>query len=477
MPTDLYTEKKQRLKYVASDFVAVSVAFLFFNLYRYETLPEIYVGTQGFKNYLGQSVLIYEQASVPFFSLALFWLSGYYNRPLNKSRLQELITTFFSVLCLAFMIFVMLLSGDGQESKIFEPLSIIIIFLIFFTFVYFGRLMITSVSIRHFRKNRIPANILIVGCSEKAVSTARQMQQSDSFREYNVEGFIRIPGENNKLGNMTEKVWEIDDLEVLCSGKKIGLVVISPEKRNETAVVRIIERLLEKNLSVKIASDTFSVVTAGISMNDIMANPYIGLTTPRMNDFSRNLKLSFDYLISMLLLVILSPLLLLSMLIIRITSPGPAVFRQERIGKNNRPFIMYKLRSMKTDAENDKPLLSSENDRRITRFGRTLRKYHIDEIPQFWNVLKGDMSIVGPRPERKYYIDKIKKEAPYYCLLSQVKPGITSWGMVKYGYASDVSQMIERSRYDLIYLNNMSISVDLKIMIYTVRAILTGTGK
>lgn len=276
---------------------------------------------------------------------------------------------------------------------------------------------------------------------------------------------------------MTEKVWEIDDLEVLCSGKKIGLVVISPEKRNETAVVRIIERLLEKNLSVKIASDTFSVVTAGISMNDIMANPYIGLTTPRMNDFSRNLKLSFDYLISMLLLVILSPLLLLSMLIIRITSPGPAVFRQERIGKNNRPFIMYKLRSMKTDAENDKPLLSSENDRRITRFGRTLRKYHIDEIPQFWNVLKGDMSIVGPRPERKYYIDKIKKEAPYYCLLSQVKPGITSWGMVKYGYASDVSQMIERSRYDLIYLNNMSISVDLKIMIYTVRAILTGTGK
>lgn len=132
---------------------------------------------------------------------------------------------------------------------------------------------------------------------------------------------------------------------------------------------------------------------------------------------------------------------------------------------------------MKTDAENDKPLLSSENDRRITRFGRTLRKYHIDEIPQFWNVLKGDMSIVGPRPERKYYIDKIKKEAPYYCLLSQVKPGITSWGMVKYGYASDVSQMIERSRYDLIYLNNMSISVDLKIMIYTVRAILTGTGK
>lgn len=138
--------------------------------------------------------------------------------------------------------------------------------------------------------------------------------------------------------------------------------------------------------------------------------------------------------------------------------------------------MIYKFRTMYTDAEKNGPELSSEGDSRITEIGRIMRKYRLDELPQFWNVLKGDMSIVGPRPEREYYIEKIRRYAPYYSLVFQVKPGITSWGMVKFGYASSIRQMVERTKFDLIYITNMSIALDIKIMIYTVRTIFRGAG-
>ena len=151
-------------------------------------------------------------------------------------------------------------------------------------------------------------------------------------------------------------------------------------------------------------------------------------------------------------------------------------FSQERIGYRGRPFRIYKFRTMYVDAEERGPLLASENDRRITPFGRVMRKYRLDELPQFWNVLKGDMSLVGPRPERKYFIDRIVRKAPYYYLLHNVRPGITSLGMVKYGYAENVEQMVERLKYDILYYENMSLLLDLTILIYTVKTVFTGKG-
>ena len=153
------------------------------------------------------------------------------------------------------------------------------------------------------------------------------------------------------------------------------------------------------------------------------------------------------------------------------------IYRQRRIGIHHKPFTIYKFRTMRTDAEAAGPQLSGENDPRVTKVGRVMRKYRIDELPQFWNVLKGDMSLVGPRPEREYFIRQIVKEAPYYTLVHQVRPGITSWGMVKYGYASTVGQMVERTRFDLIYLSNMSTMVDIKILIHTLKTVMTGKGK
>ena len=163
-------------------------------------------------------------------------------------------------------------------------------------------------------------------------------------------------------------------------------------------------------------------------------------------------------------------------LAVRFSSKGPVFYSQERIGLHQKPFTIYKFRTMIVDSEPTGPRLSEADDPRITKTGRWMRKYRLDELPQFWNVLKGEMSIVGPRPERKYFISEIVKKAPYYALVCQVRPGITSWGMVKYGYASNVDQMVERTQFDLIYMSNMSLSVDCKILIYTIKTVVTGRG-
>ena len=268
-----------------------------------------------------------------------------------------------------------------------------------------------------------------------------------------------------------------DRVEKVCAENAVDQIILAPEKRSDKSVMALLDRLFPLGKPVKIAPDTLSFVTSGIQMNDILGVPLIDLTSPRMSDFQKNVKRLFDITASSLIMIILSPLLLWIALMVKFGSKGPVIYSQERIGRHQKPFMIYKFRSMRTDAEKEGPQLSKDNDPRITPFGRVMRKYRLDELPQFWNVIRGDMSIVGPRPEREFYIRQIMKEAPYYCLVFQVRPGITSWGMVKYGYASTIRQMVSRSRFDLIYLNNMSLQTDAKIMIHTVKTIIGGEGK
>ncbi|MDE7509110.1 MAG: exopolysaccharide biosynthesis polyprenyl glycosylphosphotransferase, partial [Muribaculaceae bacterium] len=227
---------------------------------------------------------------------------------------------------------------------------------------------------------------------------------------------------------------------------------------------------------VRIAPTSMSYLTSAIRLGDIIGEPFIDLTSPSMNEWQKNVKRVLDVALSSIAMLLLSPLYLVLAIAVKRSSPGPVIYRQQRIGYRQEPFDILKFRSMRIDAEADGPRLSADDDPRVTPVGRIMRKYRLDELPQFWNVLKGEMSLVGPRPEREYFIRRIVKEAPYYTLLHQVKPGVTSWGMVKYGYARSVEEMVERARYDLIYLSNMSVAVDFKILLHTIKTVVSGRG-
>ncbi|MCU0460965.1 MAG: sugar transferase [Bacteroidales bacterium] len=205
-------------------------------------------------------------------------------------------------------------------------------------------------------------------------------------------------------------------------------------------------------------------------------NTNINFKADRKNLLYKSIKQIFDFCFAFISLLALSPFLLLLALLIRISGGGPVIYTQDRIGRKGIPFSIYKFRSMAYDAERGVPLLSGDNEERITRIGRFLRKYRIDEIPNLLNVLKGDMSLVGPRPERQFFIDQIIKKAPVYNELQSVKPGVTSWGQVKFGYASSVDEMIERLDYDLYYMNHRSLWFDFKIIFYTIGTVLRGKG-
>ena len=464
----------QRIKYVTIDFVAVSVAFFLFNVFRYYSLGIQTYGYSSIELYLLNPKMITEQILIPIGMLGIFWLSGYYNKVIGKSRVAELSTTILSILFATIVIYLLLLINDSNGMKIRDYEMIFTLFSLFLIQTYTGRWVITSNTIRLLKRRKWIYSTLIIGNSKVSRKIYRKLKHSGSVWAFDVIGFVRIDKEHDVDDSFT--VWEWKEVEQVCRDYSVDQIVLALEHTRDSGIMKILERLFPLGIPVKIAPDVLSFITGNIRLNDILGIPFIDLTSPRMNEFEKNLKRTFDVVASLLSMLLLSPVYAITALMVKFTSEGPVIFKQERMGKGHKPFKILKFRSMYQNAEKEGPRLSSTHDSRITRFGKFMRKYRIDELPQFWNVLKGDMSLVGPRPEREYYIEQIMRKAPYYGLVFQVKPGITSWGMVKYGYASSVNQMVERSKYDLIYINNMSIPNDIKIMIYTIRTIVKGSG-
>ena len=196
------------------------------------------------------------------------------------------------------------------------------------------------------------------------------------------------------------------------------------------------------------------------------------------NRLKMALKRLEDIFSSMMLILTLSPIIFLTALIIKLDSKGPLIYAQERLGKRKKPYKVYKFRSMRTDAEkNTGPVWASKNDDRVTRVGHFIRKWRIDEIPQLWNVLKGDMSLVGPRPEREFFINQLEEQIPYYSERFSVKPGLTGWAQVCYGYGDSIEDAIEKLNYDLFYIKNISIVMDIVIIFRTVKTVIFGFGR
>ncbi len=468
---------RQRWKYVVTDWVTANAAFLAFNVARFTLIG----GSEAYGSlylYLDSTKLIVEQVVIPLVMLGVYWLSGYYNVPFGKSRLQELVTTLSSAIINTALIFLALLTNDQIVQRSVNWLLILLLFLLLTVCTYAGRLTITSMSRRRFIENEWGFRTVIIGSSKAAQKVARRLSSSKSALGYDVVSMVALPGEETLTNNSQElpvMAWE----DFLPQAETMGIdqIIIVPEHRNDSEVLRLLYRLFPLNVPLRIAPDKLSFITQSIRLQDIYGEPFVDLSAPVITQSAKNIKRMLDVMVSGLALVMLSPLLAALAIWVKKDSRGPVFYTQERIGYHRRPFRIWKFRTMRVDAEANGPALSSENDPRITRAGRIMRKYRLDELPQFWNVLKGEMSLVGPRPERAYFIKEIIERAPYYGLVHQVRPGLTSWGMVKYGYASDVSQMIRRARFDLIYLSNMSVAVDVKILIHTVKTVVTGKGK
>ena len=462
---------KQAGKYILSDFVSASVAWVLFNILRYEILFIINEGTDSLLDYLQYPGVLTGQIVIPFFWLVLYYFSGYYNKPFGKSRLTELFSTFITVLIgTIFVFFALLLEDIPRSINIYYRLFFGMFGLQFFI-TYIPRLLITQSGVRKIKNREWAMNVLIVGAGEKAVRIAHDLYRLG----YDICGFVsedeRIPvkaDRNQVLGT-------VEDIPVLMEKENVDEIVLAVESKNNKMLLGILYSLYRYKRPIKVLADRFNMLSK-IQLRTIRGIPLVDVTDNNFSPAGQNIKFFLDKVSSAVALLLLSPLFVYIAWRVKRDSPGPVFFRQERIGYLGQPFWMYKFRTMYVNAEENGPSLSSEDDPRVTPFGRVMRKYRLDELPQFWNVLKGDMSLVGPRPERKYFIDEIVKTAPYYYLLHNVRPGITSLGMVKYGYAASVDKMVERMEYDILYYENMSLTLDLTILIYTVKTVVTGKG-
>lgn len=462
----------ERMKLVLTDWITANVSFMLFNLLRFIESGASHSFEDATK-FIFQPKICIEQIFIPIILVGLYWISGFYNNPFGKSRFNELLNTAIISAISTILIHLALLTNDQMSDISSNLLQILVIFIIFFSFTLLGRLIMINNQIKHFKSRDWKYTAVIVGNSEKAHSLAEKLLDSKAVISYSIEGFFNIKGENSfHPGGM-----ELDELVDFCRDKKIDQIILAPEKTNEENVLNLVYRLFPIGKPVKLSPDTINFMTSSIKLKDIYGFPLVDLTHSSMSESEKNIKRTIDVVASFITLIGLSPIFIMLAIWVKSDSKGPVFYRQERIGLKERPFQIIKFRTMRTDAEEDGPQLSSDDDPRVTKSGRIMRKYRLDELPQFWNVLKGEMSIVGPRPERKFFINKIIEQAPYYTLLYQTRPGITSWGMVKYGYASRIEEMVERSKYDLLYISNMSILVDLKIMLYTVLTILEGSGK
>lgn len=462
--------------YALADALTAALSWFVFLFYRKNNLNP--VSLDSYVHAYSTKDLLLTLLVIPFIWLVFHLFSGAYFNPYRKSRFNEIYRTLIISLLGAIVIYFSFIQNDATQDLAYYYKSFFLYFAIQFVLTSLGRILVLFFVKRNINRGEFGYNTLIIGGNQQAISIYRDIVDNEVQLGYVFKGFVYADNTgNNGMSNYLPKLGSIDELERIIDEHHIEEVIIAIDTSEHNRLQHILAQLSHRQVIIKITPDLYDIISGSVKTSNVFGAVLIEIYPELMPDWQRVIKRALDVVASMLVLILISPLYLFAAIKVKLSSPGPIFYKQQRIGLYGKPFWIYKFRSMVLNAEDNGPALSSEHDPRITPWGRIMRKWRIDELPQFYNIIIGDMSLVGPRPERKYYIDIISQTNPHYKYLHKVKPGLSSWGMVKFGYAENTQEMIERMRYDLLYIKNCSLVLDFKIMVYTILVILQGRGK